>query len=640
MGSNDCLNLSVDECKTQCVLADSCSGIIISVDGDCCARSDIDLSQCDDSNQWDTWVLLTKARTTTGQCWLHSTLTIAQCETHEETYDTYVRDPTPSSAWWLTSHFIERTVMPRRYKCDPSSASSCTLQQLQGLLPSLKDEGYSVINIDWPVSAGPDRLFLGFGIYEPRQVDPRLGDDADWEAFVDAAHGLGMKVIADFNPSYFWTGAPAFQHAVTDVKQFGLFALPAGSPAHWFRWAPSCPGAGEQPPDDEPSNGWTDSWVHSSEAGACYWSVWGGDDTPPYWGGQPTADLTKPEWRAELTSILTHWVVERKIDGFLIDAPPDLLAGPGAVDEQGHDQETARYIRETIVDPVHSLGGVVFGEIYNLQRPTVAKMMDGGRNTDMDEYGAAGAADFKITTYRGFPSQLHDMVAASDASGLEALLSRTVDVWSGWTGTARTQPHRSGLPEVAALKAAVTALLAGYYYQRYGPDCHVPSDSFYGPDYGTSPPGNEWPGGCFGSTAAASLVAVTLKALSGSSALTPAASRRRINLLSTSGCRGCAYAALRERGGASVAAVVLFNFAATEVTLTLEPLAPYGIVGLESSDLLHGGSGPPLDPQQPWVLTLQPLGWAAYGVAWDGTTAPSTPSPPSSSPPTPQQVSS
>ena len=85
-----------------------------------------------------------------------------------------------------------------------------------------------------------------------------------------------------------------------------------------------------------------------------------------------------------------------------------------------------RSIRSAVqVDPVHSLGGVVFGEIYNLQRPTIAKMMDGGRNTDMDAYGPGGFADVKVTTYKGFPSQLHDMIASSDAAGLEALLSAT-----------------------------------------------------------------------------------------------------------------------------------------------------------------------------------------------------------------------
>jgi glycosidase len=53
----------------------------------------------------------------------------------------------------------------------------------------------------------------GYGAKDFYNVDPLLGTDEDWAALVDAAHALDLKIIADFNPSYFWTGAPAFQQA-------------------------------------------------------------------------------------------------------------------------------------------------------------------------------------------------------------------------------------------------------------------------------------------------------------------------------------------------------------------------------------------------------------------------------------------
>ena len=74
------------------------------------------------------------------------------------------------------------------------------------------------------------------------------------------------------------------------------------------------------------------------------------------------------------------------------------------------------------MDPVHNLGGVVFGEMYNAQRPTIAKMFDGGRNTDM----GPAEEESGTTYYKGFPGQLHDMVVNNDASGLETLLSTLV----------------------------------------------------------------------------------------------------------------------------------------------------------------------------------------------------------------------
>ena len=148
MGSNDCLHVTLDECKTQCVLADHCTGISVSVDGDCCARSNVDISECDSTSEWDTYELTTASRMTTGQCLLHSAINIAHCETHDEAHDTYIRAPAVSNPWWLTTHFVERTFMPRRYKCTPGpGAGSCTLQELQALLPSVRDQGYSVVNV-------------------------------------------------------------------------------------------------------------------------------------------------------------------------------------------------------------------------------------------------------------------------------------------------------------------------------------------------------------------------------------------------------------------------------------------------------------------------------------------------------------
>ena len=111
------------------------------------------------------------------------------------------------------------------------------------MLPGFAALGYSVINIDWPVEAGPDSLYEGFGAKNFSAVDPLLGSDADWNALVHAARTHHIKLVADFNPSYFWTGAPAFRQAIADVRRHGLDALPAHSTARWFRWTASCPGA-------------------------------------------------------------------------------------------------------------------------------------------------------------------------------------------------------------------------------------------------------------------------------------------------------------------------------------------------------------------------------------------------------------
>ena len=433
-----------------------------------------------------------------------------------------------------------------------------------------------------------------------------LGTEDDWTSFVAAANRNGLKVVVDFNPSYFWTGALAFKQAVADVKLYGVGeALPASSPARWFRWTARCPSTSAvQPPDANPQNGMTDGWVRSPAAGgACYWSIWG--------VGQPCADLTSPEWQAELTKIVQHWV-GRGVDGFMLDAPGFYLATPVSVANpiSGlNDSVIAATIRKVIVEPAHALGAAVFGETYNLGRPPVNKVLDGGRNTDMPDKGNGG------DDFPGFPSKVHAMVTTGNASGLEALLSETVDVLGGWSGGAvRTEPDSRGTVAIAGQKAAVTALLAGYYVVRMGPRCVSPHTSYPAP--GT---GDEWPGGCFGKWTGADAVASTLKALHKSPALRPGTLRLALNI---SGADTRMYAALRSpavtacnaTNGTVSAAVVVFNFATTAGTAGIELDGTPIVTKQPSTDLINAVPGPPVPATGPWLVALPANGWSVLEV--------------------------
>eukprot|EP00911_Craspedida_sp_UC1_P000125 UC1_evm2s98 len=603
--------------------------------------------------------------------------------------------------WWLTTHFAERSFMPRHWSCNTSTPNrTCTLSQLQRLLPSVRAQGYSVVNVDWPVYAGPDSLYEGFGARDYWRVDPALGTDEDWARFVSTAHQLGLRVVADFNPSYFWTGAPAFQRAMADVKRYGVppnsvvarvsttaadatawsttsgvgvggndsdvartsgddggggrSSMPMDSPARWFLWTENCSSTAPlQPSDANPHDGVTNGWVRSPTAGgACYYSIWG--------QGQPCANLAAPEWQAELTRIVQHWVRDRGLSGFMLDAPgfyltttppplPNIVtaatttatntsAAPAAAAAAAaaakntlptyysksedplsglHDDLTRALIRRVIVEPAHALGAAVFGETYNLGRPPLTKMLDGGRNTDMPNTGNGGDG------YPGFPGRLHALVVDQNATGLETLLSTTVDVLAGWTGGGvRTEPDARGPAPVAALKAAVTALTGSYYVVRMGPYCSSPYHS-----YGPPSSGDEWPGGCFGKWVGATpAVAATLKALPGAPALHPGTPRRvlRVNKATT-------YAALRlpavaiEWGDSHSAAagnlceegaIIVFNFAATpqevQVDLSNTPVARPQV----ASDIIDPQAAvTPISASTAlWHIKVAGYGWRALSV--------------------------
>jgi len=167
------------------------------------------------------------------------------------------------------------------------------------------------------------------------------------------------------------------------------------------------------------------------------------------------------------------------------------------------DRNVSRYVREVIVEPMHALGAAVFGEMYNFQRPTTAKMLDGGRNTDMPDAtlgfpGKLHESEYQETT-RNHPWLLRfdgllviTVVVSGDVTGLEALLVQTVDRWVGWCGTPRTQPDVRGNATIAGQKAAITAMLTGYYLMRAGSDypCHA--------HYDANTPGDAWPGASSG----------------------------------------------------------------------------------------------------------------------------------------------
>src|SRR4051812_2217933 len=68
-------------------------------------------------------------------------------------------------------------------------------------LARLKELGFTAIWITPPFGQkavqGSSAAYHGYWIEDFTHVDPHLGNDADFAAFVDCAHSLGMKVILD-----------------------------------------------------------------------------------------------------------------------------------------------------------------------------------------------------------------------------------------------------------------------------------------------------------------------------------------------------------------------------------------------------------------------------------------------------------
>jgi hypothetical protein len=204
----------------------------------------------------------------------------------------------------------------------------------------------------------------------------------------------------------------------------------------------------------------------------------------------------------------------------------------------------------------------------------------------------------------GFPARLHDIVVSGDATGLEALLVETVDRWVGWCGTPRTQPDVRGNATLAGQKAAITALLGGYYIMRAGATypCHAHYDS--------PVPGDAWPGGCFGEWNGSTPIAQTLKGIRSSPALSPGTTRQPLRLGASSGPGG--YAALRTSN--THAAVIILNTASHPATIAIE-LAGTAVARPQTPvDLLTQLKGPRIGGSGMWSVSVPANGWSVLSV--------------------------
>ncbi|RYJ06475.1 MAG: alpha-amylase, partial [Actinomycetales bacterium] len=154
----------------------------------------------------------------------------------------------------------------------------------------------------------------GYDVADYRDVDPLFGTLEDFDALVERAHALGLRVVVDVVPNHSSSEHPWFQAAL---------AAGPGSPErarYVFREGRGTDG--ELPPNNWTSNFGGPAWSRLAD-GSWYLHLF--DVT------QPDFDWTNPEVRAELESVLRFWL-DRGVDGFRIDVAHGLVKAEGLPD--------------------------------------------------------------------------------------------------------------------------------------------------------------------------------------------------------------------------------------------------------------------------------------------------------------------
>jgi len=176
---------------------------------------------------------------------------------------------------------------------------------LMPLYPSpLKDDGYDIADF--------------YGIH------PDYGTLEDFNAFLEAAHGRGLRVITDLVLNHTSDRHPWFQAARADRKS---------QYRDYYVWSDSDQRYGDARViflDSESSN-----WAWDPDAGQYYWHR--------FYASQPDLNFDHPAVRAEMLKVMKFWL-ELGVDGFRADAVPYLFEREGTSCE--NLPETHRFLKE------------------------------------------------------------------------------------------------------------------------------------------------------------------------------------------------------------------------------------------------------------------------------------------------------
>jgi alpha-glucosidase len=165
--------------------------------------------------------------------------------------------------------------------------------------------------LDYPAKLGVDAIWLspfftspmrdfGYDVADYCGVDPVFGTLADFDALVERAHGLGLKVIID----------QVYSHTSDQHAWFRESRSSRENPkSDWYVWADS-------KADGTPPNNW------QSVFGGAAWT-WDGRRGQYYLhnflSGQPDLNVHNPAVQDALLDVARFWL-DRGVDGFRIDA--------------------------------------------------------------------------------------------------------------------------------------------------------------------------------------------------------------------------------------------------------------------------------------------------------------------------------
>ena len=196
--------------------------------------------------------------------------------------------------WWRGAVIYQ--IYPRSYQ-DSNGDGIGDLLGIVQRLPYIASLGVDAIWIS-PFFMSPMKDF-GYDVSDYCDVDPMFGSLADFDAVVDTAHRLGIKVMIDLVLSHTSDQHPWFVQSRVDRTN---------DKANWYVWA-------EPKPDGTPPNNWL------SIFGGSAWQ-WDARREQYYLHNflvsQPDLNFHEPQVQEALLDVARFWL-HRGVDGFRLD---------------------------------------------------------------------------------------------------------------------------------------------------------------------------------------------------------------------------------------------------------------------------------------------------------------------------------
>nr|WP_149866421.1 alpha-glucosidase family protein [Tropicimonas marinistellae] len=196
--------------------------------------------------------------------------------------------------WWRGAVIYQ--IYPRSYQ-DTNGDGIGDLAGIIHRLPHIASLGVDGIWIS-PFFRSP-MLDFGYDVSDYCDVDPMFGSLGDFDALIERAHELGLKVLIDLVLSHTSSQHPWFQESRQSREN---------ARANWYVWA-------DPKPDGTPPNNWL------SIFGGSAWE-WDGERMQYYLHNflidQPDLNFHEPAVQDALLDVARFWL-DRGVDGFRLD---------------------------------------------------------------------------------------------------------------------------------------------------------------------------------------------------------------------------------------------------------------------------------------------------------------------------------